>query len=123
MSLTFSSNRLVAMGLLLLALLTLTAVRGSVVYAYSLLPVTSHQVREPSILITVVTDVRSGPGSEYLVLAAARPGERFSLIGKSTDSRWWRIDFGGQPAWLLAGSTQARFPVVVATVSVGGTSY
>jgi uncharacterized protein YraI len=123
MSLTFPPNRLVAMGLLLLGLLTLTVVRGSVVYAYSLLPVTSHPVREPSVLVTAVTDVRSGPGSEYLVLAAAQPGERFSLLGKSTDSRWWRIDFGGQPAWLLAGSTHAGSPFIVTTVSVGGTSY
>lgn len=119
MLLTPSSQKIMVIGLLLLALLILAAVHGSAVSAYSLLPIGSMVAGEPSILITTDADVRSGPGSEYLILATAQPGEQFSLLGKSADSHWWRIDYGGQPAWLP--STRARASARVATVGIGGT--
>ena len=111
------SNRLTAVALVLLVLLLLTAVHGSAVSAYSILPM-EGQADKPSILVTASAEVRSGPGSDYLTLTGVQPGEQYPLLGKSTDGRWWRIDFGGQPAWLPAASTRAHDAALVATVTV-----
>ena len=62
--------------------------------------------------------MRSGPGSDYLTLTAVQPGEQYALLGRSTDGRWWRIDFCGQPAWLPAASVRAHDAALVATVTL-----
>ena len=103
------SNRLIAVALLLLALL--------LVAAYGFVPM-GVQAKEPSIFVTTAAEVRSGPGSDYLTLTAVEPGEQYALLGRSTDGRWWRIDFCGQPAWLPAASARAHDAAMVATVTV-----
>ena len=111
------SNRLTAIALLLLVLLLVAAVHASTVSAYSIMPL-GWQADEPSIFVTAAAEVRSGPGSDYLILTAVQPGEQYALLGKSTDGRWWRIDFCGQPAWLPAGSVRVHDAALVATVTV-----
>lgn len=86
--------RLTAVALLLLVLLLLAAVHSTGVSAYGMLPI-GKQAEEPSIFVTAAAEVRSGPGSDYLTLTAVPPGEQFALLGRSTDGRWWRIDFRG----------------------------
>lgn len=113
------SNRLTAVALLLLLLLLLAAVRGTAVSAYSILPI-GEPAEKPSIFVTAAAEVHSGPGSDYLTLTAVQPGEQYPLLGKSTDGRWWRIDFGGQPAWVPAALTSAHDAAMVATVTVVG---
>ena len=111
------SNRLTAFALLLLMLLLVAAVHASTVSAYGIRPI-GRQVKEPSIFVTAAAEVRSGPGSDYLILTTVKPGEQFALLGRSTDGRWWRIDFCGQPAWLPAGSVRVHDAALVATVTV-----
>jgi uncharacterized protein YraI len=120
MSPTPLSNRLTAVALLLLALLLLAAVHGTAVSAYDLLPI-GREAEEPSIFVTAAAEVRSGPGSNYLTLTDVQPGEQYALLGRSTDDRWWRIDFGGQPAWLPATSGRAHDATLVATVTIVST--
>lgn len=114
-----SRGRLTAVALLLLALLLLAAVHGSVVSTYDILP-SGTQSEQPSILVTAAAEVRSGPGSDYLTLTAVQPGEQYTLLGRSRDGRWWRIDYGGQPAWLPAAFVRAHDAARVATVTVVG---
>ena len=111
------SNRLLAIALLLLALLLLAAVHGTAVSAYGLLPI-GGQAEEPSIFVMAADEVRSGPGSDYLTLTAVQPGEQYALLGRSTDGRWWRIDYRGQPAWVPAASVRAHDAALVATVAL-----
>jgi uncharacterized protein YraI len=114
------TTRLTAVALLLLVLLS-AAVHGTAVSAYDLLPI-GRQAEEPSIFVTAAVEVRSGPGSDYLTLTAVQPGEQYALLGRSTDGRWWRIDFCGQPAWLPAASARAHDAALVATVTVVSTN-
>ena len=111
------SNRLTAIALLLLVLLLAAAVHASTVSAYGVMPI-GRRAEEPSIFVRAAAEVRSGPGSDYLTLTAVQPGEQFALLGRSTDGRWWRIDFCGQPAWLPAASVRAHDAAWVATVTV-----
>ena len=120
MSLALQSNRIWIVGLLLLALLSVAAVRTSAVSASHLRQGIPHHVAEALVVITTAADVRSGPGDEYLMLTSAQPGEQFPLLGRSVDNRWWRIDFGGQPAWIPTASTRVQATVLVSTVAVGG---
>ena len=120
MSLALQSNRIWIVGFLLLALLSVAAVRTSGVPAIHLRQGITHRAGEASVVIMTAADVRSGPGDEYLMLTAAQPGEQFSLLGRSVDNRWWRIDFGGQPAWIPTASTRVQASVLVSTVVVGG---
>jgi len=113
------SNRLTAVALLLLALVLLAAVHSTAASAYGMPPI-GRQAEEPSIFVTAVDEVRSGPGSDYLPLTAVQPGEQYALLGRSTDGRWWRIDYCGQPAWLPADSARAHDAALVATVTVVG---
>ncbi len=111
------SNRFTATACLLVALLVMVAVHGTAVSAYGRVPV-GHQPGAPSVFITRAADVRSGPGRDYLILAVAQPGEQFPLLGRSSDRGWWRIDFGGQPAWLPAAAARAHAETQIATVTV-----
>lgn len=113
------SNRLTAIALLLLGLLLVAAVHASAASAYGLMPI-SGKAETPSIFVTAAAEVRSGPGSDYLTLTAVQPGEQYALLGRSSDGRWWRIEYCGQPAWLLAASTRAHDAALVATVTVVG---
>lgn len=107
-----------AAGLLLLALLAFAAIQGRAVAAaspYSLWPLAaqltvSEAPTAPTVRVVAAADVRSGPGPQYLMLAYALPGEEFAVLGQSADRLWYRIDFGGQRAWLpsAAAATTAQ---------------
>lgn len=56
----------------------------------------------PTVTTTRPTNVRSGPGTNYRILATAQAGESYTITGKNADATWWRIDYGGQAAWVFA---------------------
>ena len=53
-------------------------------------------------------NIRSGPGTDYPVLASTTDGDRFKITGRNILGDWWRIDYNGQHAWIYA-------PYVIAT--------
>ncbi len=53
-------------------------------------------------------NIRSGPGTDYPVLASTTAGDRFEITGRNILGDWWRIDYNGRHAWIYA-------PYVVAT--------
>ena len=111
------SNRLTTVALLLLVLLLTAAVHATAVTAYGVMPI-GARAEEPSVFVTGATEVRSGPGSDYLTMTTVQPGEQYVLLGRSPDGRWWRIDFCGQPAWLPAASVRVHDAALVATVTL-----
>jgi hypothetical protein len=143
MSLPLNSTKALAVTLALLALLVLAAARTASVSAASvlvpqetaaataavpagptvhtfafrrLLPPAAAPARAPLVHVTAAAAVHSGPGSRYLAIAATEPGEQYLLLGKSADGRWWRIDFGGQPAWLSATAAQPTTAPIAASL-------
>jgi len=62
---------------------------------------------EPTARIVTPTNVRSGPGTTYRVLAVAQPGASFGVTGRNAAGTWWRIDYNGQDAWLFADLVEA----------------
>lgn len=50
-------------------------------------------------------NVRSGPGTNFAVLAHVNPGTQFRVTGKYAD--WWQIDYNGTPAWAYSGVVTA----------------
>lgn len=49
-----------------------------------------------------ITNVRSGPGLEYPVIGALTEKQVALVTGRTADSRWLRIRFGNQTAWIAA---------------------
>ena len=74
-------------------------------------------------ILTVGGDmnVRSGPGEEYDRIGGATVGEEFRITGVNEDGDWWRIDFGGEAAWIYAPFVTAtnaeNVPVVGSSIS------
>lgn len=132
MSLTLNSTKALAIILALMGLLVLAAARtasvsaesmeshgvttartasrpeGAAVHIFALgrlFPPSTRPAGSPSVQVIEAAEVHSGPGSYYLAMAATKPGEQYTILGKSIDGHWWRIDFGGQPAWLSVSAT------------------
>jgi glucose/arabinose dehydrogenase len=76
--------------------------------------------------ITRDMNVRAGPSTSDPIIAFARPGEEYSITGRSTDGDWWRIDLDGSDGWIYAPSVDAinaaDVPVVTATQSSAPTT-
>jgi uncharacterized protein YraI len=127
MSLTLNATKILAVSGALLLLLAIAVVRTATVSAEpaadhalltltapvlpaftldDLLPARARLAHAPTVQVTAETTVHGGPGSRYLPVGAAEPGEWYKLLGKSPDGRWWRIDFGGYAAWLPTTATQ-----------------
>lgn len=51
-------------------------------------------------------NVRSGPGTNFPILAHVNPGTQFRVTGKYAD--WWQIDYNGAPAWAYSGVVVAQ---------------
>jgi serine protease Do len=48
-------------------------------------------------------NVRSGPGTEFGVVAILRRGDRVQAVGRSSDNQWIKIELAGLPqAWMAA---------------------
>jgi uncharacterized protein YraI len=105
-----NAAKAVAAGILLVALLAMAAVRGPAAGAASTLKLWSAPAAQdaaPLLRVTAASEVRSGPGHAYLILASTFPGESLPVLGKSADGRWWRVDIGGQAGWLPAAASAA----------------
>jgi uncharacterized protein YgiM (DUF1202 family) len=53
------------------------------------------------VLINSQINVRGGPGTNYNIIGAANPGERFPVTGKNNDGTWWQINYNGQQGWVF----------------------
>jgi hypothetical protein len=57
---------------------------------------------EPATL-TILADllmVRAGPGTGYAAAGSALVGERFPILAKSEDGKWWQIEIPGKKGWV-----------------------
>ncbi len=70
----------------------------------------------------LIVNVRAGPSASYPVIGKLKKGERRPILGKSEDSKWWRIDLDGKWGWIpadfadVAGGTNFVAVVPVAPV-------
>ena len=68
-----------------------------------------------TITIAKVSNVRSGPGTNYAVVGQSEAGTVYKVTGKNAAGDWYRIDYRGRPAWVWTGLTDDRklsIPVV-----------
>ena len=61
---------------------------------------------ETAVIATIASgddrlNVRSGPGTAYAIIAKALPGERYPVVGRTTDGAWLQLDRGaGETGWV-----------------------
>lgn len=70
---------------------------------------------------TNVLNIRSGPGTNFPIIGAARQGDTGTIVGRSQDGRWWVVDAPSLPGgrgWVSADFVIARnvenVPVIAA---------
>ena len=71
-------------------------------------PPTATTTAPPEVVVTGQANVRNGPGTNYTIIGAATPGQRFKVTGKNQDGQWWQVDFNGQAGWLFAQLVTAQ---------------
>ena len=61
-------------------------------------------------------NLRSGPGTNYVVIASATEGQLFSVIGSNADSSWYKIRVDDKPeAWVAASVVDYISPATAET--------
>jgi uncharacterized protein YraI len=110
-------------------LLTLGYVATSRASTHANSPANSIEHLEPIPLTTfpvVVTvlksaNVRAGPGTEYAIISAARPGQRLNVLGCNIDCSWYLL---AEDCWIAAFLAEPEQPVTTVpafpTVAIPG---
>lgn len=53
-------------------------------------------------------NVRSGPGTTYPVIGAAKKGQQYTVTGRDAQTQWWQVDFNGRQGWIFGSLVQAN---------------
>lgn len=69
---------------------------------------TPTTVQAAEVTINQQINVRGGPGTNYNIIGAANPGQRFPVTGKNNDGSWWQINYNGQTGWVFAELVTAQ---------------
>lgn len=87
--------------------LTLPAVRAAAPSMPSVPP------SEPTLYVQApLLNVRSGPGTEFPILAMANLGAALAITGKSPQApEWWQVNVGGTTGWVSGEFGQAAGPL------------
>lgn len=64
-----------------------------------------------------VTNVRSGPGTNYPRIGEVQQGQKFAITGKNPAGTWWQFDYNGRSGWISGelvstNAAAANAPVV-----------
>ncbi len=85
------------------------------------LPQPAPQTPTGTVTGASVLNIRSGPGTNFPIIGAARQGDSGTLIGRSQDGRWWQVEAPALPGgsgWVSADfvtATNAENVPVVAS--------
>src|SRR5690606_38402000 len=63
---------------------------------------------DPAVVIGQNMNIRGGPGTNYAIVGAASPGQRYVVTGKNPQGDWWQINFNGQSAWIYGPLVEAE---------------
>jgi glucose/arabinose dehydrogenase len=81
---------------------------------------------DPTVTTTRPVNIRTGPGTTYRVLATAQEGETYPITGQNGAGTWWRIDYNGQAAWVIArlvtAADSADVPIVLVAALRGSSA-
>lgn len=60
-------------------------------------PETGPQTPTGTVVGAQVLNIRSGPGTNFPVIGAARTGDQGEIVGRSADGRWWAVSIPSAP--------------------------
>lgn len=90
------------------------AVTNTVTFTATATPVPLSPVTNPQVVAASALNVRSGPGTDYPIIAALQQSEIANITGKNNSGDWWEIGLAnGQIGWVFgslvttAGDTSA----------------
>jgi uncharacterized protein YraI len=56
----------------------------------------------PQITATTNLNIRRGPGTNYDIIDALKPGDSATIVGRNNDRRWWVIERGSVRGWVTS---------------------
>lgn len=78
---------------------------------------TPTPVPPAEVIINSQMNVRGGPGTNYNIIGAANPGDRYPVTGRNNDSTWWQINYNGQAGWVFGELVTAQNTQAVAVAA------
>jgi Bacterial SH3 domain len=79
-----------------------TAVTTTTTITPTATPVPLAPVTNPQVVASSALNVRSGPGTDYPIIAALQQSEIANITGKNTNGDWWEISLAdGQTGWVF----------------------
>jgi uncharacterized protein YraI len=71
-----------------------------------------------NVTATTSVNVRSGPGTNFGVLAVIRQGQGAAVLGRNASGTWWQVNYNGIVGWassnfavIQGGVDLSRIPV------------
>jgi hypothetical protein len=69
-----------------------------------------------------LVNLRSGPGTQFDIVATVERGAEYEIVGRSGDGAWWRVCcVNGEAAWIVAEFVDTDGPVDELPVADGST--
>lgn len=85
---------------------TLPAAAASSSIAGTATSVAPSTPETPAVVARANANIRSGPGTRYPVIGAARAGQRLPATGQARG--WWQVKLGGRSGWIWGGLATAN---------------
>ena len=76
--------------------------------ALEAMPEATATPQASTVTVARVSNVRSGPGTNYTVVGQSSAGTVYEVTGKNSAGDWYRIQYDGEAAWVWAGLTDNR---------------
>ena len=74
-------------------------------------PITLLKPSDQSAVVTLVTYLRMGPGSEYYAISSLGVGARLTIIGQANHCQWLQVmDSGNKSGWVSASNLNYSMP-------------
>lgn len=72
--------------------------------------------QQPELVVNRPSNIRQGPGTNYIVIGTAIQNQRFQITGKSQDGFWWQVNYNGQSGWVYSQLVTVQNPGLVPLV-------
>jgi len=71
-------------------------------------PTPTETLMAKAMVVVDEAEVYQGPADNYPLLGKAKKDEKFTILGRNEDGKWWQIDYNGQTGWIWRNRVQVE---------------
>jgi hypothetical protein len=68
---------------------------------------------QPIAIVLHSANLRAGPGTDYILVGAAQPGDRLPIRGRTEAGDWWLVSAGAGTAWIFGELVEVQNAVSI----------